>query len=276
MKNELMEVFLNDNQARFSAETTRGYRIALKQFFSFCSKPFDQIKAIDIRVWMNSMEEKGLKPTSIHLKLSAVKSFYRYCMEENIVKKNPSLIVKTPRIDDSLPYYLSRRQVTLLQELTKSDPQARAMVEALYTTGVRISELLNIKLVDVKWDTRQIWIKEGKGTNERFVLFTHECAVRLKAYLNERKIKSDFLFCNSRGGKIDRDYVQKQFRKYTKTLGFRVTPHTMRHTFAAHLAERNMPQAYIQDLLGHVNFNSTRIYTRLMEHARKKKYDQYQ
>ena len=275
MNNELIEAFFNDHQARFSKETTRGYRIALNQFFTFCEVPYDQIKATDLRMWMNSMEEKGLKPKSIHLKLSAVKSFYRYCMEENKLKKNPVLVVKTPKIDDSLPYYLSRRQVTLLQELTKSDSQARALVEALYTTGVRISELLNIKQADVKWDTRQICIS-GKGTKERYVLFTHECAVRLKAYLEEREIKSDYLFFNSRGGKVDRDYVQKQFREYTKTLGFKVSPHTMRHTFATHLAERKMPQSYIQELLGHVNINSTHIYTRLMEQARKNKYDQYQ
>ena len=271
-----MEAFFNDHHARFSTETTRGYRIALNQFFCFCVKPYDQIKAIEIRVWMNSMEEEGLKPRSIHLKLSAVKSFYRYCMEENKLKKNPALSVKTPKIDDALPYYLSRRQITILQELTKLNSRDRAMVETLYTTGVRISELLDIKLADVKWDTRQIWIRKGKGTKERFVLFTHECDVRLKAYLNGREIKSDYLFCNSRGGRMDRDFVQKQFREYTKALGFKVSPHTMRHTFAAHLAERNMPMAYIQDLLGHVNINSTRIYTRLMEHARKKKYDQYQ
>jgi len=271
-----MEEFFNDHQARFSTETTRGYRIALNQFFSFCSKPYDQIKAMDIRVWMNSMEEKGLNPTSIHLKLSAVKSFYRYCIEENKLKKNPSLIVKTPKIDDSLPYYLSRRQVTLLQELTKSDSQARALVEVLYTTGVRISELINIKLADVKSDTRQIWIRHGKGGKERFVLFTHECAVHLKTYLEEREIKSDYLFCNSKGGKVDRDNVQKQFREYSKTLGFKVSPHTMRHTFATHLAERKMPQSYIQDLLGHVSINSTHIYTRLTEQSQKNKYDQFQ
>lgn len=273
---KLREAFFNDHHTRFSAETNRGYRIALNQFFSFCAKPYDQIKATDIRAWLNSMEERGLKPRSIHLKLSAVKSYYRYCMEENKLKKNPAMYVKTPKIDDSLPYYLSRKQVTLLQELTKPNLRERGVVETLYTTGVRISELINIKLADVKWDNRQIWIRKGKGTKERFVLFTHECAVRLKAYLNDREIESEYLFCNSRGGKLDRDYIQKQFRGYTKALGFKVSPHTMRHTFAAHLAERNMPQSYIQELLGHVSINSTRIYTRLMEHARKKMYDQYQ
>ncbi|GGI16598.1 site-specific tyrosine recombinase/integron integrase [Gottfriedia solisilvae] len=276
MNMDAQQSFLNDYQARFSSETTRSYKISLKQFFEFSKKQYDEVKPIDIRTWLASMEEKGLKPRSIHLKLTALKSFYQYCKEENIVKKDPTLIVKTPQIDDSLPYYLSRRQVALLQELTRDNKRDRAFVEALYTTGVRISELLNIKLEDIKWDTRQIWIRKGKGNKERFVLFTHECSERLKAYLQDRKIESEYLFCNQRGGILSRLTVEVRFKEFTKKLGFRVVPHTMRHTFAAHLAEKNMPQSYIQELLGHVNINSTRIYTRLMEHARKKQYDRYQ
>ncbi|MEH6938318.1 tyrosine-type recombinase/integrase [Bacillus sp. JJ664] len=276
MSNDAQQSFFKDNQNRFSSETSRSYKISLKQFFEFSKKKIDEIKPIDIRSWLASMEEKGLKSRSLHLKLSALKSFYQYCIEENIVKKDPTLTIKTPNIDDSLPYYLSRRQVALLQELTRNNQMYRAIVEALYTTGVRISELLNIRLEDIKWETRQIWIRKGKGTKERFVLFTHECSVRLKTYLHFRGVESEYLFCNQRGGKLNRTTVQLSFKEFSKTLGFKVVPHTMRHTFAAHLAEKNMPQSYIQELLGHVNINSTRIYTRLMEHARKKQYDRYQ
>ncbi|MEK3935749.1 tyrosine-type recombinase/integrase [Sporosarcina sp. FSL W7-1349] len=121
--------------------------------------------------------------------------------------------------------------------------------------------MLNIKLTDVKWETYQIWIREAKGNKERFVLFTHECSVRLKTYLATRKIVSDYLFCNEKGEQLDQDGVQKNFRNYSKTLGFKVTPHTMRHTFAAHLAAKKMPTSQIQDLLGHVNFNTTYLHT---------------
>jgi site-specific recombinase XerD len=234
------------------------------------------VKATDVRAWLSSMEEKGLKPRTIHLKLSALKSFYHYCMEENKLKKNPTLTVHTPKIDDSLPYYLSKRQIALLQELTRPDLRDRAIVETLYSTGVRISELLNITLDDVKWESRQIWIRKGKGNKERFVLFTHDCAEHLKTYLHHRNEDSVFLFCNQRGGRLSRVFVELRFQHFSETLGFKVVPHTMRHTFAAHLAEKSMPQNYIQELLGHVNINSTRIYTRLMEHARKKQYDRYQ
>ncbi|SFD39872.1 integrase/recombinase XerD [Bacillus sp. OV194] len=276
MNLEIQQLFLDDNKARFSSETVRSYKMALNQFFSFCEKNYDEVKATDIRAWLASMEENSLKPRTIHLKLSAIKSFYQYCMEENKIKKNPTMTVHTPKKDDSLPYYLSRRQIALLQEHTKNDLRDRAIVDTLYATGVRVSELLQIRLEDIKWETRQIWIRNGKGNKERFVLFTHECSERLKTYIKNRKYENVYLFPNNRGGHLSRIFVEKKFQEFSKALGFRVVPHTMRHTFAAHLAEKNMPQSNIQELLGHVNINSTRIYTRLMETARKKQYDRYQ
>lgn len=231
---------------------------------------------MDIRSWLANLEETGLKPRSIHLKLSALKSFYQYCMEENLLKKNPTSTVQTPKKDETLPYYLSKRQLALLQEHVKGNLRDRAIVDTLYATGVRVSELLHIKLEDIKWETRQVWIRKGKGNKERFVLFTHDCVERLRAYLDHRAIESENLFCNQRGKPLSRIFVEKKFQGYSEAIGFKVVPHTMRHTFAAHLAEKNMPQSYIQELLGHVNINSTRIYTRLMEQARKKQYDRYQ
>lgn len=276
LNQKVLQSFFDDHKARFSSETVRSYKVGLTQFFAFCELKYDVVKADDIRSWLASLEEHGSMPRTIQIKLSAVKSFYRYCMEENIVKKNPTLTILTPKKEDSLPYYLSKRQVALLQELTKEDIRDRAIMETLYATGVRVSELLQIKLEDIKWENRQIWIRKGKGNKERFVLFTYDCAERLKKYLEQQKQDSEYLFPNNRGGHLSRVFVEKRFQAFTKALGFKVVPHTMRHTFAAHLAEKNMPQSYIQELLGHVNINSTRIYTRLMEHARKKQYDLYQ
>lgn len=277
MNQLIFESFLEEHKARFSSETIRSYRVALTQFFSFCSKKYDEVKGKDIRKWIVYMQEKQeLKPRSVLLKLAAIKSFYKYCAEEELVMINPTKFVEPPKKDDSLPYYLSRRQVALLQELTKDDLRDRAIVETLYATGVRVSELLQIKLEDIKWESRQIWIRKGKGNKERFVLFTHDCAERLKAYLKQSKYESEYLFPNNRGGHLSRVFVEQRFKLFSKALGFKVVPHTMRHTFAAHLAEKGMPQSYIQELLGHVDINSTRIYTRLTDTARKKQYDRFQ
>lgn len=231
MTQQAVIAFFSDNYMRFSSETIRCYKIALNQFFAHCEKEYDCVKATDIRAWLASLEERALKPKSIHLKLAAVKSFYHYCMEENYLKKNPTESVQTPKLDDSLPKYLTKRQLALLQELTRVDIRDRAIVETLFATGVRISELLNIKLEDIKWETRQIWIREGKGNKERFVLFSYECSERIQAYLNERTKASKYLFCNQRGGKLSRVFVELKFNEFSENLGFKVTPHTMRHTF---------------------------------------------
>ncbi|MFB5089765.1 tyrosine-type recombinase/integrase [Psychrobacillus sp. PGGUH221] len=275
MNQDMIQSFINDNVNRYSSDTIKSYKIALSQFFSNCPKNYDEVKAKDIREWLAVMTAKGLKTRSVELKLTAVKSFYKYCMEENKLNINPTQIVQTPKKEESLPYYLNKKQLAMLQELTKDHPRDRAIVESLYSTGVRISELLNIKLEDIKWESRQIWVRKGKGNKERFVLFTYECAERLKTYLEDRNIDSPYLFPNQGGKPLSRDLVEHNFRKYKKVLGFRMTPHTMRHTFAAHLAEKGMDFNYIQELLGHSNINSTRIYTRLMNNARKKQYDQY-
>lgn len=276
MNLEVQQSFFNDQQARFSTETIRTYKIALKQFFEFSQKKYNEVQARDIRNWLANMTETGLQPRSIQMKLSAIKSFYQYLKEENHLSNNPALKVKTPQKEDSLPYYLDKRQLAQLQELTKENPRDRAIVEALYATGVRISELLNIHMEDIKWDSRQIWIRKGKGTKERYVLFSYECAERLKYYLDRREINNKYLFSNENDRPLSRALVQMQFRQYSKDLGFRVSPHTLRHTYAAHLAEKGMDFTYIQELLGHTNINSTRIYTRLMNHARKKQFDRYQ
>ncbi|MCM3491778.1 tyrosine-type recombinase/integrase [Alkalihalophilus marmarensis] len=275
MNQKMIESFFRDYQTRFSPETTRSYRMAITQFQDFCSKEIEEVKPGDIRAWMALMEEKGLKVRSIKLKVSAIRSFFRYCMEENQLRKNPTLKVQSPKIDDSLPCYLSKTQLVGLQELTKNNLRDRAIIEMLYTTGVRISELLNIKLSDIKWEMMQIWIRKGKGNKERFVLFTYEGAERLRAYLDQREEKSEYVFANRHGKPLSRCLIEHQFRQYSEKLGFKVTPHIMRHTFAAHLTEKNMDFTYIQELLGHANVNSTRIYTRLADSARKKQYDRY-
>lgn len=276
MNQKVIKSFFNDHHGRFSPETVRSYQISLRQFFNYCGKEYDAVKATDVRGWLASLEEKGLKQRSIQLKLAAIKSFYHYCMEEDLLKKNPTLSVSRPKLDDSLPKYLSKRQVALLQECTRKNVRNRAIVEALYATGVRITELLNIKLEDIKWETRQIWIRNGKGKKSRFVLFTNECELRLKAYLQTRGLQSEYLFCNQKGNRLSRVLVERKFNKFSEELGFKIVPHMMRHTFATHLTEKNMDFSYIQELLGHANINSTRIYTRLKDDARKKKYDQYQ
>jgi len=272
---DTIALFFRDN-LKFARETVRVYGIALYQFFTFCDKDYDQVVKKDIRAYLAGLGEQELMARTIHLKLAALKAFYRYCIEEGLLEKNPTFNIDFPQPKDSLPVYLDKAALAQLLELSRDTLRDRALVEALYSTGARISELLSIKLEDIKWDTQQIWIRKGKGNKERFVLFTTECSERLKEYLAKRNIESPYLFANQRGDHLSRIWAEKLFNRYSKELGYRVTPHTIRHTFAAHLAEKGMPQAHIADLLGHASLRSTGIYTGLNAETRKNQYDSYQ
>lgn len=271
---KLIQDFFKDNE-KLSRETKRSYQISLNQFFNFSSIEFTDVKPSNIRKWMSDLETKGLQRRSVCLKLAAVRSFYRYAQEEDYILKNPVVKSLTPKIEESIPFYLKRADLAKLRELTKGNLRERAFVETLYTTGLRISELLNVRLEDVKWDEMSIWVRKGKGNKERHVLMTSECIVRLEEYLKHRKVESPYLFANSQGKPLSRSWAEGKFKEYSQALKLdhKVTPHTMRHTFGAHLAERNMPQSHIQELLGHYNINSTGIYTKLNEEAQKRKYD---
>ena len=276
MEKSAIQKFFNDNFNQFTSETVRAYNLALTEFFSNCQKSVEEVKTKDIRNWIGSLMEKDLKPRSISLKLSALRSFYLYCMEEKIVNKNPTEDVKSPKKEDSLPRYLTKRQLALLREHTINNYRERAIVEILFATGVRIDEMLHIRLENIKWGTRQIWVRKAKNNQERFVLFSSECEQRLKSYLQNRKIDSGYLFSNAKGRPLSQCLVQQRFREYSEALGFKVTPHSLRHTFATTLLGKGLDYEYIQELLGHNNINSTRIYTRLMTSDQKNEYDKFQ
>ncbi|OWZ83386.1 tyrosine-type recombinase/integrase [Natranaerobius trueperi] len=257
---DAVKSFFNENRW-FSHETARVYRIALNQFFSYCKKDYDKVKRKDIREWLKELNEKELKPRSRKNKLMAIKSFYNYLFEENLIEVNLPSTVEGPQIDDDASKSLSRTQLKELMELVKNKPRERALVDVIYFTGVRISECLNIRLEDIKWDVRQIWIRKGKRNKERFVLFTSECEERLKNHLKNKKVDSPYLFSNRYKKPLTCQWAQKFFRKCSKELGYKVTPHILRHTFAVHLAEKGMEDEKLQLLLGHKNINDLKTYT---------------
>lgn len=278
MKNtEIIHQFLLDYELKFAKSTVKNYGIMLHQFFNYCPQKYNAVKKEDIRKWLGELNTLGRTPGTIQNKLFALKSFYRYCREENLIEKDPTVNIIAPKRPDRLPVYLHREQIIKLKESARGNLRNLAIIETLYSTGVRVSELQNIRLEDINWNNRQIIISEGKGKKERLVLFTSECAERLKEYLNTRKDKNPYLFISRKGGGPLTAYGYAQILwHYANKLDLRLSPHILRHTFAAHLAEKGMPLVYIQVLLGHDDIKHTKIYTRLYSHARKKQYDKYQ
>ncbi|WOV88045.1 tyrosine-type recombinase/integrase [Sporosarcina oncorhynchi] len=275
----IIKQFLFDHQFRMEPGTLKLFKTALRQFQLYSGKPFEEITKSDIRSWLNYLStEKGYKPSTLNTKLAALINFYRYCIEEDFITQNPTNNINYVYEEEKLPQYLSMEQLAQLREFLKGRIQERAIMEVLYATGARISELIAMKKTEINWSERYIVIPEGKRKVGRIVLFTIECAEHLKAYLDSRSDDSPsvFLLFNSDGTlPKNSNMLAEWFRYYSKRLEFKVTPHTLRHTLAAHLARKGMPLVYIQALMGHESFHTTRIYAKLHDHARKEMYDEW-
>ncbi|MEH7080942.1 tyrosine-type recombinase/integrase, partial [Bacillus velezensis] len=217
-------------------------------------------------------------PKTISTKLGGLKTFFTYCCEEGVLSTNPAVGISV-QMEESKPSYLSLTDLTKLRQLVnKCFLAERAIIEVLYATGMRISELSNMRREDIYWNERIIQIQKGKRKKGRIVLFTKDCEVHLKAYLDTRMDDFPYVFVSPRYADrpIRISYVGKIFKEiYSKQLGIRVTPHTLRHTFAAHLAQKGMPFDYIQILMGHESPQQTRHYARLYNHARKELYNEF-
>jgi site-specific recombinase XerD len=268
--------FINDYSIRLEKATLEGYVTSIRQLLCFCEKSYDEISTGDIRNWLMHLEENGYKMSTIKTKICGLRLFYQYCCEEKLMANNPVVIIQLPKDEDKLPHYLTHEKITQLRLLCEGNLKQRAIIEVLYTTGIRVTELTNMKLEDINWTERMIHIPKGKGKKERIVLFTKECEEYLKTYIQSRFDKLSFVFLDRYGTKkINRRSIQAWFESYRVKLGVFLSPHTLRHTFAAHLAMKGMPLAHLQALLGHENPRHTLLYARLHSHAQKQMYDEW-
>lgn len=271
-----MKQFKEDYRFRLEEKTVNLYILAVNQLLAFCEKPFTEMNAKDIRGWMSSLESREYKVATVSSKLAGIKLFFKYCIEEGFLTKDPAKKIPIPKSEDKLPRYLKRDELLQLRQLVKGQVEERAVIEVLYATGVRLMELVDMKKEDINWSERMITIPNGKRKKERIVLFTRECAEHLKAYLNLREDSQPFVFVNTTSsGSMCPRTMQLKFQAYTKTLGIHISPHTLRHTFAAHLAMKGMPLECIQVLLGHNGPHQTQLYARLYHQARKEMYDHW-
>lgn len=279
MEVEIIRQFSQEYRYRLNPATLEIYVCAITQFCNYIEKPLASVTKSDIRNWLNDLSsKKGFKPSTLNNKISGLRVFYRFCYEEGFVQQNPAENLKYINKEDRVPRYLTMEQLTKLRKFLDRQILERAVMEVLYSTGIRISELVAMQKADINWTERIISISEAKGDKGRIVLFTQECATYLKAYLETRADSSPlvFLILNSSGNTNVKsaNLVEEWFRYYSNRLGFKVAPHTLRHTFAAHLAYKGMPLECIQELMGHEDTRATRIYTRLYDRVRKQKYDE--
>jgi len=272
-----------------SAYTIRNYTTDLMGFFQFLSdKGTSSLKEVDrqvLRDYLSHLMEQGFVKASIARKLSAIRSLYRYLLREEIISANPVATTSSPKLDKRLPSFLTIEEMErLLAAPDLSTPQGqrdRALIELLYASGLRVSELVKLNLEQVNLDTNEIRVW-GKGSKERVVLIGKPAAEALRAYLQQGRPRlfgtrirmTNALFINRYGGRLTERRVQRLLEKYAHVAGTskRIHPHMLRHTFATHLLDGGADLRVVQELLGHANLSSTQIYTHVTRSQARKVY----
>jgi integrase/recombinase XerC len=229
------------------------------------------------------LQEQGFEKSSVSRKLSAIRSFYNYLVQINLLPVNPILAVSAPKLDKRLPAFLSSDEITRLLDMpgttTPMGQRDKAILELLYASGLRVSEIAGLNLRNMNLETREILVW-GKGSKERMTLVGEPAAAAIDRYLREGRrqlignSRSDALFVNRYGRRLSERYIQKMIHKYAVAAGIdkRVFPHMMRHSFATHLLDGGADLRVVQELLGHANLSTTQIYTHVTQSRARKVY----
>lgn len=252
-----------------SIHTERAYVKDLEEFVTFTGKKPEEIDNLDIRAFLASLHQRDLKKTSISRRLATIRSFFKYLHREGIVRRNPAKLVSSPRLTKTLPRSLSIDDVFTLMDIPKGETfratRDKAILELLYSSGLRVSELVSLDMADLDIKEGIVRVK-GKGKKERIVPFGSKALEAIKNYLPERitkKRRSSALFLNNRGSRLTERSVRRILSMYSRALKFKInlSPHTLRHTFATHMLHGGADLRSIQELLGHSSLSTTQKYT---------------
>ena len=278
-KDQHVDSFLNSLiiQKGFSKNTIQSYESDIYQLYQWNlskdKKCITEIKKSDTIQYISYLFSQNLKSSSVNRKISSLKTFFNFLLKKKLVKANPFAEQIMPKKPISLPKSISEDDVVKLLGAPKVDTfiglRDRAMLELLYASGVRISELVNIKYSDLDLE-RNIMKVFGKGSKERLVPFGEDASQWISAYIDQRKKNKEltsikYIFLNNRGSKISRHAFWHRLKEYCLEIGLKndISPHTLRHAFATHLLNRGADLRSVQVLLGHSDLSTTQIYTHI-------------
>ncbi len=269
------------NNLGYSKMTIISYQKDLDDFFSFVKKyniNYLNLCKDDIRSYLKLLDERKLKSSSISRRISCLRTFYNYLEDQKMVDGNVFKLIRNPKLDRKLPNYLSYEELRIIfDSIDISDSvglRNRLLIEMLYATGCRVSEIANIKISDINFNNNSIKIF-GKGSKERIVYFGDYARYYLDIYLSKNiNNNSKYLFVNENNDKMDITEIEKIIRDivHNLTIKSHVTPHTFRHTFATHLLNNGADIKTVQELLGHSSLNTTGIYTHVSNERLKEIY----
>lgn len=280
-----MEEFLEDFVrslaiAGRSKNTIEAYQRDLKKFMVFLnnrSLAIREVKEEDIQDYLAFLHQGGFAASSASRMTTSLNGFFRFLIDQDVIALNPMVLIRGPKQGKSLPKTISTEEIDRLlatpNTATHYGIRDRAIFELMYATGVRVSELIAIRMEDLHLDLELFHVL-GKGGKVRILPIVGEAAYWLRKYLEEvrplflvkkRARQSKYVFLTQRGTPFTRQGIWKQLKRYTQEAGisFNVSPHMLRHSFATHLLERGADLRLIQELLGHANISTTEIYTHL-------------
>ena len=279
-----------------AANTISAYRNDLDQFQQFLDTvgvngQGPSLRRIDqpmLQDYIGVLREREYKDATVARKIAAVKSFFSFLTAEGVVPSDPTETLSTPRVGKSLPKALTVREIDELleQPRKRSTPEAKrdkAMLELLYATGMRVSELVSLGLDSIELRNNRATVRcVGKGGKERLIPIHEQAVHALRVYLQDgrpelcRSKREKGLFINRRGERLTRQGFWLILRNYAKAANIPggVTPHTLRHSFATHMLRGGAPLRSVQELLGHANISTTQIYTQLTDEHVRRVYDQ--
>jgi len=271
--NDYIEEFLRylELEKGVSAHTLRAYRKDLTDFIALVKTEPGEIDMLDVRGFIAEQIKKGLNKTTVSRRLSSVRSFFKFLYREGYMKSNPAKLVSSPRLPKLLPKYLSVDDAFSLVEKPEgigfAPARDRAILELLYSSGLRVGELAGLNVEDI--NVREALVKaRGKGKKERIVPIGSKALDAIKTYLVERillKSKEKAVFLNRLGTRLTDRGVRRIVVKYARAIAITgsIGPHTLRHSFASHLLQGGADLRVIQELLGHVSLSTTQKYTHL-------------
>ena len=260
------------SEKRFSEHTIKSYTTDLNQFALFLSTEFqivDQINEISfqiIRTWIADLLEKGISPRSVTRKISTLKTYFKFLIREGMLIENPMVKLVAPKSKKSLPVFIEEDQIaSLLNEVQFEigfiGQRNKLIIELFYVTGIRLSELINIKISDVDFNNQSIKVL-GKRNKERIIPLSSNVVNDLNNFI-ENNQQNKYLFTNLDGKKLYTKLVYRLVNKYIGKISSvnKKSPHILRHTFATHMLNNGADINAIKELLGHANLSATQVYT---------------
>lgn len=272
-----LEAFNKDN-SKLCDDSINKYYYSVRDFFRYCPKDVEDVTAEDVKKWRDYLISK-YKTNYSSKNIERLRGFFNYLYEEEILDNNPAKDFKIPRGGVIAKEIITKKEYRLLIEATQNKLEDQVMFAILYSSGVRVNELVKLKVTDINWKIGKILVNDDKTAKQHYVPLTYECLTRVKIYLNSRQFESDFIFTHSyhKGNPIKQVAIQRRMRIYKKKLGFnkQLSPYIFRYTFASNLYDAGFDIYEIADMMGHDDISITRSYIKSFKNRRKHEHDKY-